>query len=82
MHPGVVVRASCIVSVQTMAKQQPVGCNLIRLFPNLLAGTLSRQGLFDPALRARLQVKGVALHFLDDVFRLIFALEATEGTIY
>ncbi len=56
--------------------------NLIRVFANLLSSTLSRQGLLDSALRARLQVEGVALHFLNDVFRLNLALEATEGVVY
>ena len=54
----------------------------IRLLPNLLLSTLSRQSLLHPALRARLQVEGVALHFLNDVFRLNLSLEATEGVLY
>jgi hypothetical protein len=56
--------------------------NSIRFFANLLPSTLSRQGLFNSALRARLQIEGVALHFLDDVFRLNLALEATECVVY
>jgi len=64
------------------ASAAPFGCNLIRLFANLFSSTLSRQGLLHPAFRARLQVEGVALHFLNDVFRLNFALEATEGVVY
>jgi hypothetical protein len=38
--------------------------------------------LLDSTLRARLQVEGVALHFLNDVFRLNLALEATESIVY
>lgn len=53
-----------------------------RFFPNLLSSTLSRQGLLDSALRARLQIEGVALHFLNDLLRLDLALEATEGVVY
>ena len=60
----------------------PFGCNSFRFFANLLSSTLSRQSLLHPALRARLQVEGVAFHFLNDVFRLNLALEATEGIIY
>ena len=57
-------------------------CNLFRFFANLLSSTLSSQGLLHPALCARLQVEGVALHFLNDVFRLNLALEATESVVY
>src|SRR5260370_27025394 len=57
-------------------------CNSIWLSALLFSGTLSRQGLLGSALRARLQVIGVALHFSDDVFRLNLALEATEGVFY
>ena len=56
--------------------------NPIRLFANLFSGTLSRQSLLHPALGAGLQVEGVALHFLNDVFRLNLALETTEGVFY
>jgi hypothetical protein len=31
---------------------------------------------------SRPEVEGVALHFLNDVFRLNLALEATEGVVY
>ena|ERR1700728_1711771 len=56
--------------------------NSIRFFAKLLSSTLSRQGLFNSALRSRLQIEGVTLHFLNDVFRLNLALEATEGVVY
>jgi len=55
--------------------------NLIWLSADLLASTLSRQGLLHSALRARLQVEGVTLHFLDDVFRLNLALEPPQGIL-
>ena len=55
---------------------------LIRFFANLLSSTLSRQRLLDSALRARLQIEGVALHFLNDVLGLNLALETTEGVVY
>jgi len=60
----------------------PNGCSLLCVFAKLFSGTLSRQSLLHPALRARLQIEGVALHFLNDVFRLNLALEATEGIFY
>ena len=53
----------------------------IRLFTNLLSGPLSRQGLLDSTLRARLQVKGVTLHFLNDVFGLNLALKPAQGIL-
>ena len=62
-----------------LSSSNPNHGNLIMLFANLLAGTLSRQSLFHPALLARFQVVGVTLHVLDDVFRLNLALEPTQG---
>ncbi len=56
--------------------------HLFGFFANLLSSTLSRQGLLHPALRARLQVEGVALHFLNDVFRLNLTLESTKSVLY
>ena len=56
--------------------------HLFGFFANLLSSTLSRQGLLHPALCARLQAEGVALHFLNDVFRLNLALESTESVLY
>ena|SRR5512146_203806 len=55
--------------------------NLIRLFAHLFSGTLSRQSLLHPALRSGLQIKGVALHFFDDLFRLHLALEPPQGIV-
>jgi hypothetical protein len=60
----------------------PIASHLILLFAILFSGTLSSQGLLDSALRAGLQIEGVALHFLNDVFRLNLALEATKSVIY
>ena len=56
-------------------------CNLIGLSAILFSGTLSRQSLLHSALRARLQVEGVTLHFFNDVFRLNLALEPTKGIL-
>jgi hypothetical protein len=52
---------------------------LIRLSAILLSGSLPRQSFFHTALRSRLEVVGVALHFLDDVFGLHLALESAQG---
>ena len=56
-------------------------CGLIGFLANLLSSAFSRQGLLYPALRTWLQVERVALHFLDDVFRLNLPLEAAEGVV-
>jgi hypothetical protein len=47
-------------------------------FTCFLAATLSRQRFFHALFFARLQVKGVTLDLLDDVFLLHLALEATQ----
>ena len=57
------------------------GCDSIAIVAHLLPGTLSRQSLLHPALRARLQIKGVALHVFNDLFRLDLALESTQGIL-
>jgi hypothetical protein len=64
---------SCRIAIRLVSRRAQC------LFPHLLSGTLLRQSLFHPALRARLQIVGVALDLLDDVFRLNLALETTEG---
>jgi hypothetical protein len=51
---------------------------LIPVFANLLSGTLLGQSLLHSASLARLQVEGVALHILNDVFGHNLALEASE----
>jgi hypothetical protein len=51
---------------------------LILLFSNLFAGTLSRQGFFHAALRPRLQIKGVTLYLFNDVLGLNLALKPTQ----
>jgi hypothetical protein len=50
-------------------------------FANLLLRPLAGQRLLYAELGARLQIVGVTLHFLNDVFRLNFALEATQGAL-
>ena len=47
--------------------------------PYLLPTALSRQGLFDSFLFARLQVEGVLLNLFYDVLLLDLSLEAAEG---
>jgi hypothetical protein len=51
---------------------------LVLFFTYLLAVALACERFLDALLLAWFQVEGVALNFLDDVFRLHFALEATE----
>ncbi len=52
---------------------------LVRFLACLLAVALARQRLLHALLFTWLQVKRVPLHFLDNVFRLHFALETTES---
>jgi hypothetical protein len=75
-------RLSSEIEGRCLAAMAPSWRNLIWLSALLFSGTLSRQGLLGSALRARLQVIGVALHFSDDVLCLNLALEATEGVFY
>lgn len=51
---------------------------LLLLFTSLLAIPLPRQRFLHAALLAWLQIKGVALHFLDNVLLLNLTLEATQ----
>ena len=51
---------------------------LLGLAPLLLAIALAREGLLRPALVARLQVEGVLLDVLDDVFLLHLPFETAE----
>ena len=62
----------------TATPSDPICGNLIGLSANLFSGTLSRQSLLESPLLARLQVVGMTLHFLNDVFRLNLALEPTQ----
>jgi hypothetical protein len=54
---------------------------LLQLASELLTVALARQSLLGPALVTRLQVEGMFLDVLDDVFLLDLPLEATEGTL-
>lgn len=47
----------------------------------LLAVPFARQGFLGAALLARLQIEGVLLDLLDDIFLLDFALEAAESRL-
>ena len=51
----------------------------VLLFPSFFATTLPCQSFLDTFFLARLQVKGVALNLLDDVFLLHLALETPQG---
>ena len=58
---------------------KPHSRKLIRLFAALFSSTLSSQRLLHAALLARLQIKGVTLHVLNDVLGLHLALESTQS---
>ena len=52
--------------------------SLILLFASFLPAALPRQRFFHTLFFARLQVKGVTLNLLDDVFLLHFTLETAQ----
>ena len=52
---------------------------LVAFFADFLAGALLRQSLLHPFSLTWLQVVGVTLYFLNDVFGLNLALEAAQG---
>jgi hypothetical protein len=52
---------------------------LVLLFACFLTGALACQRFLHAFLFARLQIKGVTFHFLDDVLLLHLPLEATQG---
>jgi hypothetical protein len=57
------------------------GQKLILLFTSFLTAAFARQCFFHALLLARLQVKGVSLDLLDDVFLLHFALKPAQGIL-
>ncbi len=54
------------------------GASLILLLTDLFAIALACKRLFHALLLTWLQIKRMTLHFLDDVFRLHFALESAQ----
>lgn len=57
----------------------PVGDLFFRYdFSNFLTTALPGKRLLDPFLLARRQIKGMFLHFLDDVFLLNLSLETPQ----
>ena len=54
---------------------------LLQLAPELLAAPLARQRLLGPTLVPRLQVEGMLLDILDDIFLLDLPLEPPKGTL-
>jgi hypothetical protein len=51
---------------------------LLLFLANLLAIPFASQRFFHALFLARLQIEGMTLHFLDDVFGLHFALETAQ----
>ena len=54
---------------------------LVLFFACFFPAALARQRFFDALFLARLQVKGVALDLLDDVFLLHLALKASQSVL-
>jgi hypothetical protein len=65
----------------TASSSGPTLYYLILLFASFFAATLARQSFFHALLLARLEVVGVTLHFLDDVFLLNLALETAKSIL-
>jgi len=57
-------------------RERPIDYELLLFFACFFAAALARQRFFYALLLAGLQVEGVTLHFLDDVFLLHLAFEA------
>jgi hypothetical protein len=57
------------------------GMELVLFLADLLAITLTSERFFYALLFARLQIKRVALNFLDNVFGLHLALKAPQGIL-
>ncbi len=55
--------------------------NLVLLFASLLAAALARQRFLHALFFARLEVKGMTLHFLNDVLLLDLALKTAQGVL-
>ena len=73
--------ATCC-GTELMRKARRERCKALILFlTDLLAIPLACQGFLDALLLAGLQVEGVALDFLDDVFLLHLALEAAKSIL-
>ena len=64
-----------------LGSSAPPWCNLVRVLTKLFPGTLLSQSLFDPASFARLQIVGVTLHVLNNVFRHDLAFEPPQGVL-
>ena len=62
---------------------KPLDSLLVFHYPsNFFTASFSGQCLLDAFLLARLQVKGVFLHFLDDIFLLNLPLETPKRILY
>ena len=57
------------------------GRELVLLFASFLAAALPRQRFLHSFFLARLEVKGMTLHFLDDVLLLDLPLETPQGVL-
>jgi hypothetical protein len=66
-------------SVPIPSKLLRHNCSSVLLFAYLLAGTLTGERGFHAFLLAGLEVKGVALHFFNDVFLLHLALKTAQS---
>ncbi|HTS34884.1 MAG TPA: hypothetical protein VMH04_04370 [Candidatus Solibacter sp.] len=61
--------------------EQPIPACLVLFFAGFLAGSLASQRSLHALSFAGLQVKGVALYLLDDVFLLHLALKPSQSVL-
>src|SRR5450755_1642031 len=78
---GVLILKRVNADIPLLGSSASLWCNLIRVFANFFPCTLLSQSLFHSASLARLEVEGVALHILNDVFRHDLALEPPQGVL-
>ncbi len=75
-HPGIGAALPCYVFLTTPYFLQPF---LVLLLADLFASTFPGQCRLYAFFLTRLQVKGVALNFFDDVFLLHLALKTAQS---
>ena len=81
--PGSCLPIGTALPEEKASLTRPISCQLwlFEIPATLLPVSLSGQSLFDPFSFSRFQVKGVLLHFLNDVLLLDFPLEPAEGIL-
>src|SRR5207237_10801248 len=66
---------------RSLPRRRSTFSRLLRLAPEFFSIPLARERLLCSALVTRLQIEGMLLDVLDDVFLLHFPLEPTKGAL-